>query len=181
MLFIYRHHPVLCHPQVGFIIGLGSGVNASGETWHLASGASVDDLLAKGFELLVIGQAEDVVVSATAPWLVDQHAAKIRNDGSLRLLALAGPYLPEERETWTVQKAESEAWLADPSAPTPMLSAMASTRSMALADLVARVIENVALFQAASGMILGTQQALLDLVYADIPLVDALAVAWPEA
>jgi hypothetical protein len=50
-----------------------------------------------------------------------------------------------------------------------MLSAMATERGVTLADLVARVLGNVALFEAASGAILGQQQALLDTLSAIDP------------
>ncbi len=56
-----------------------------------------------------------------------------------------------------------------------MLSAIAAGRGIALADLVAKVMANVEAFEAASGAILGQQQALLDALAAvDPAAADAL-------
>lgn len=108
---------------------------------------------------------------------------EIRREGSLRLTALAGTYLPAERETWATQQREARAYLLDSSAPTPMLSAIADARGISLTELVSKVMENVAAFEAASGAILGQQQALLDrLAAVDLQAADALdqlaAIAW---
>ncbi len=101
--------------------------------------------------------------------------AIVRAGGARRLAALAGDYAPAERETWDTQQREARAWLADNAAPTPMLSAIAAGRGIALADLVAKVMANVEAFEAASGAILGQQQALLDALAAvDPAAADAL-------
>jgi hypothetical protein len=119
--------------------------------------------------------------------ILEQHIAKehtLRAEGSLRLSALAAPYLPAERETWATQQSEARAWSLDPAASTPMLSAMALARGISLSDLAGKVLENVALFEAASGAILGQQQALLDTLAAVDPTApDAAtriaAITWP--
>ncbi len=87
--------------------------------------------------------------------------AAIRSEGARRLEALAGSYSPPERETWATQQREARAWLADPQAATPMLSAIAGGREITVEEIVGKVMENVAIFESASGEILGAQQALL--------------------
>jgi hypothetical protein len=61
---------------------------------------------------------------------------------------------------------------------------MALARGISLSDLAGKVLENVALFEAASGAILGQQQALLDTLAAVDPTApDAAtriaAITWP--
>lgn len=181
MYLIYQRatRPPL-HPQEGFVIGLGTGVNAVGETWYLAQWVGDGDPALTQTHL-IIGVDPDADVDIAAPWLRMNHAIKLRNEGSLRLSQLAGDYQPEERETWPIQSAEARAWLADNTASTPLLSALATARGISLEYLVGLVMENVALFEAASGAILGQQQALIVQLYAAPTLADALAVAWPEA
>ena len=75
---------------------------------------------------------------------------------------MATPYTAAERETWATQQREARAWLADNSAAVPMITAMAAVRGLTLAEMTGEIMENVALFEAASGYILGKQQQLLD-------------------
>lgn len=159
--------------------------NSQNEIFAFAADGSQDQFIPEG--LVSITDAE--VATLLAPVLsVVQHKAiseaGIRAEGSRRLAALAAPYLPAERETWPTQQAEARAWSIDPAAPTPMLSAMAAARGITRADIVAKVLENVALFEAASGDILGQQQALLDaLVAVDPTAPDAVTmignIQWP--
>ncbi len=143
-------------------------------------------------ETLIIGTDTDAEVLAKFPDLVDQKAGKIRAIGSTRLTelnGLAGGYYKEERETWYVQKDETQsylAWVADGSvgdAPlTPMLSGIVANRPdlASVADIAALVDENTNLLEAASGVILGKQQAALVSVYTAVDLITAMNVAFPE-
>ena len=108
---------------------------------------------------------------------------EIRAEGTNRLAALAGNYSPTERETWATQQREARAWLTDNHSQTPMLSALAAARGVTLSALVDKVMQNVSAFEAASGTILGQQQAVLDQLYAiDLNAADALnqiaAINW---
>lgn len=91
------------------------------------------------------------------------------------------PYEQSERETWSIQLAEAEAYAADPNVDAPMLTAMASTRGITVSELAAKVMENNNLFRSAAGEILGEQQKLLDELYAlpeDCTLEDIEAIQW---
>jgi hypothetical protein len=122
------------------------------------------------------------------PDLLDQKAAMIRKEGSSKLTALndqAGGYFKEERETWYVQKAETEAYLAwdgTGDAPsTPMLSALVANRPdlSTVADIANKVKENTTLLEAASGEVLGKQQGCLVSIYTAADLETALNIEWP--
>lgn len=89
---------------------------------------------------------------------------EIRTRYATLMAAVASPYKPEERETWFTQLKEADEWLANSTPPTPMLTAMSSARGITVAELVAKVKENDALFRQAIGGLLGQQQRELDLL-----------------
>ena len=59
-------------------------------------------------------------------------------------------------------KASSGLYAADPTASTPLLSALAEARGISLPDLVERVLAKADAFAVASGSIIGQRQALED-------------------
>jgi len=185
--FIYKQGSGIA-PQAGYEIH--SMHKGDSETWWLASTTnSVETIQALSLETKVIGIDPDADITAKFPDLISQKAAKIRGEGSLRLTTLndqAGGYFKEERETWYVQKAEAEAYLAwdgTGEAPsTPMLSALVANRADldTVADIAALVHENTTLLEVASGAILGKQQTALTEVFTAVDLVTALNVTFPE-
>ena len=78
------------------------------------------------------------------------------------LEALTPTYPERELTTFDKQESEARAYLADPTASTPLLSALATARGIELADLVGRVIAKADAFASASGYIIGQRQALED-------------------
>ena len=72
------------------------------------------------------------------------------------------PYRQTERETWPTQVAEANLFLADPAADVPLITALATSRGVGIADLVSRIKGNEALYREAVGTLLGQQQAELD-------------------
>lgn len=98
------------------------------------------------------------------PELPAMLEAAARQWGQRQLEALVNPYGQGERESWHQQQRDAEALLTDPTAPAPLLRSMAQARGITPAAMAGKVMENVALFQLYSGQILGTQQALLDLI-----------------
>lgn len=125
------------------------------------------------------GTATDAEIFAACEGLRDWKAAQIRAEGNARLLKIAQPYQAAERETWAVQLGEAEKWLADQTAPTPMVDAIAAGRGIDKQLLISYIIANTNLFRAVSGAILGQQQALLTQVYEAPTVAALLAVAWP--
>ena len=90
---------------------------------------------------------------------------EIRSRYSAMLVSIAAPYGAAERETWKTQEEEARSWTADPDAPCPMIRAMATTRGIAMDLMVAKILNSAERFRAASGQILGLQQAELDILY----------------
>jgi len=91
-----------------------------------------------------------------------QIKKEIRVRYAAQMASIATPYLPEERETWFTQLKEADEWLADNTAVTPMLTAMANARQIPVGVLAEKVKENDALFRHVIGTILGQQQYELD-------------------
>jgi hypothetical protein len=82
----------------------------------------------------------------------------IRARYARQMTAIASPYTPEERETWPIQLTEAHAWLSDNTAPTPLLTALATARGITVAELAAKIQQNDALFRQVIGSLLGEQQ-----------------------
>ena len=99
----------------------------------------------------------------TTQKLIDTKEA-IRTKYATLMAQVASPYKLEERGTWFTQLKEADEWLVDNMVTTPMLTAMADARGITVAELVAKVKENDALFRAAIGALLGQQQRELDLL-----------------
>lgn len=78
------------------------------------------------------------------------------------MVALISTYPDREISTFDKQEAEARAYMADPTAPTPLLSALAKARGISMDELVKRVIAKADAFAAASGYIIGQRQALED-------------------
>ena len=65
-----------------------------------------------------------------------------------------------EQGTWAQQKAEAEAYQADNTAPTPMLSALATARGIALSEMVAKVVQAVNKYNTDVATLLANKQAI---------------------
>lgn len=78
------------------------------------------------------------------------------------LSQLTNTYPDQETATFYKQEQEARAYVADPTSPTPLLSALAQGRGIELDDLVQRVISKADAFAVASGSVIGQRQALED-------------------
>lgn len=99
------------------------------------------------------------------PTLEEVKTAKLSeiNAAADRAIAtLTATYPDREISTFDKQEAEARAYSADPTAPTPLLSALAKARGLSMDDLVKRVLIKADTFAAASGYIIGQRQALED-------------------
>lgn len=115
------------------------------------------------------------------PTLEEVKTAKLSeiNAAADRAIAtLTATYPDREISTFDKQEAEARAYAADPTASTPLLSALAQARGLELAELVRRVLIKADAFAVASGSIIGQRQALEDQLDACETLeeVDALDV-----
>jgi hypothetical protein len=152
---------------------------SSGAIWVLwrADKTSAEIKAAIEGDLYIVGE-DDATINATYPDLLTQKRSRIRAIGATLLTNIAGEYMAEERETWTEQKAQAEAYLADNTADCPMLTAFASGRGIPIAMLAQGIVDNNALFQTASGQVMGAMYALLDQVNDAPNLEAALAIEW---
>jgi hypothetical protein len=99
------------------------------------------------------------------PTLEEVKTAKLSeiNAAADRAIAtLTATYPDREISTFDKQESEARAYAADPTASTPLLSALAQARGISLPDLVERVLAKADAFAVASGSIIGQRQALED-------------------
>ncbi|WP_314971650.1 hypothetical protein [Bilophila wadsworthia] len=99
------------------------------------------------------------------PTLEEVKAAKLLeiNAAADRAIGtLTATYPDREISTFDKQESEARAYAADPTASTPLLSALAQARGISLPDLVERVLAKADAFAVASGSIIGQRQALED-------------------
>lgn len=89
-------------------------------------------------------------------------AVAIRRKYSLLIVAAAGGYSPEERETWPMQSEEARIWQRDATVPTPLLTAIAASRGISVAALAEKILVNDTAFRQTVGSLLGAQQKELD-------------------
>ena len=88
-------------------------------------------------------------------------AADIEAEASRRLRGAVEKYSPEERETWPEQVAEANAYLADSTAATPLLSAIATARGITVQAMAERVLLLRDQHKADVARILGAKSKLL--------------------
>lgn len=120
---------------------------------------------------------------AVVPDLADIKAAKLVElaaDFALRMGSVKAGYPDDEIQSWFDQKGEAVAFTANPSAATPLLSAMASARGITVADLAARVIANAAGYAAAAGLFIGKRQKYEDAVNAAADAAAIAAITWVD-
>ena len=79
---------------------------------------------------------------------------------------IAGRYPWFERDTWLQQEAEALAYQADPNTSTPVLTGIATQRSITVAELAQRVIANTAAWRAVAPELCGQRQAASDQIEA---------------
>ena len=115
----------------------------------------------------------------------DMRLAEFKVKSDAITYAVREEYPTDEVISWSKQEAEARAYLADNSAPTPLLSAIAENRSIPLALLAEKVTEKADVYAIFTGQIFGIRQALEDRLRAiDLDAPDAIdqinAIVWPE-
>lgn len=114
-----------------------------------------------------------------APGLDAVKGARLAEINACCQAALAGltaTYPEKELITFDKQETEARAWLADNSAPTPFLSALAAARGLELAELARRVVAKADAFAVASGHLVGQRQRMEDMLDACETVEDVLAL-----
>lgn len=94
---------------------------------------------------------------------------------------IVGSYPSNEVSSWEKQETEARAYVANNSAATPLIDALASSRSVPKAELVTRIIAKADLFAGISGTLIGRRQGLeddLDALPETATAEDITAIAW---
>lgn len=100
-----------------------------------------------------------VANAAESLWDAQTALKQAVNDRcSALLLSIRSTYPVDEVTSWAKQEGEARAYVADPSASTPLLAAIAAARGVPLPLLAARVIEKADLFAIYSGQFIGQRQ-----------------------
>lgn len=115
------------------------------------------------------------------PTLEEAKAAKLTTINAATdraIAALTATYPDREIATFDKQEAEARAYTVNPTAPTPLLSALSKARGVPLDELARRVLVKADAFAVASGCIIGQRQALEDRLdaCATVEEVEALIV-----
>nr|WP_223962752.1 hypothetical protein [Burkholderia diffusa] len=97
---------------------------------------------------------------------------------SVALAALTAAYPDLEVATWPQQLADANAYTANSSAATPMLSAIASASGQGVAALAAGVLAKSTAYQTASGAAIGKRMALTAQVQAATTIEAVMAIVW---
>lgn len=114
--------------------------------------------------------SEDGAITFTPPKppkLDDLKAAKLNEINGAYQQAIADMtpgYPDDERLTFDKQEQEARAWLADDTALTPFIDALAAGRQMDKAELVKRIIAKADAFALASGSLTGQRQRYEDML-----------------
>jgi hypothetical protein len=76
--------------------------------------------------------------------------------------SMTSGYPQGEIDSWSEQKMEAQAWLADNTTFTPWLNAAAASRGITKADLVTKIMDNANAFAVLHGQLTGKRQKLRD-------------------
>ena len=113
----------------------------------------------------VDGERQFEIVAVPEPTLEEVKAAKLSEINAAAdkaIASLTAAYPDREISTFDKQESEARAYAANPTASTPLLSALAQARGVPLDELVRRVLAKADAFAVASGSIIGQRQALED-------------------
>lgn len=129
---------------------------------------------------LIVPDAEGrpVLTDPELPTITKAAALRIdliNRDSELAMVEITAGYPESEITSWDKQETEARTVTADPAATTPLLSALATARGIAVAELAVRVIDKAEAFATAAGDIIGRRQALEDqinAIAADAALTD---------
>jgi hypothetical protein len=94
---------------------------------------------------------------------------------------ITGGYPASETSSWAKQETEARAYVANNTAPTPLIDALSISRGIDKAELVSRIIAKADLFATLSGQLIGKRQALEDAVNAlpdTATAEDIAAITW---
>ncbi len=98
----------------------------------------------------------------TTESLIAAKRAEINAAFEQSMQLITSGYPSKEVSSWSKQEAEARAYVANNSAATPLIDALASSRSVNKAELVTRIFAKADLFAGVSGTLIGRRQGLED-------------------
>ena len=113
--------------------------------------------------------------------LIATKRAEINAAFEHQMQQIVGSYPANEVSSWAKQETEARAYQANNSAATPLLDALASSRSVNKTELVTRIIAKADLFAGISGTLIGRRQGLeddLDVLPETATAEDVAAIVW---
>lgn len=129
--------------------------------WCLKNGAHIEELEVEN-DIRKFRITENQEPTVTLASVKAAKLAEINAAADVAISTMTATYPPGEVATFDKQEVEARAYLADATAPTPLLSALSTARGVELSELVRRVIVRADAFAVASGTIIGQRQALED-------------------
>lgn len=103
-------------------------------------------------------------------WVVSEKASEKRREALAASDGAVAAYMNQfsqvERETWSKQQAEVEAFVADPKSPTPVLDGLAAARGISREEQIEKAKAKVTAFVPLSCYIVGKQQGYEDVIKA---------------
>ena len=91
---------------------------------------------------------------------------------------ITAQYEQSEIDTWTYQKDQAEAYVANSNAIVPFLTAQAAARELAIAELSALIVAKSTLYQVTVAAILGKRQKLMDAIDAAVTIEQLNLINW---
>jgi len=133
--------------------------------------------------------ADDEYFSETQPLPKEPTQAELKQSKRTEINAdfekamqhIVGSYPANEVSSWAKQETEARAYVANNSAATPLIDALAASRSVNKDELVTRIIAKADLFAGISGTLIGRRQGLeddLDALPETATAEDIAAIAW---
>lgn len=124
---------------------------------------------------------EFVPTSPTVDELKQLKISEINADFEQSMQQITNGYPSNEVSSWSKQETEARAFVANNAAATPLIDALASSRSVNKAELVTRIIAKADLFAEISGTLIGRRQGLeddLDALPATATPEEIAAITW---
>lgn len=119
--------------------------------------------------MVVTQTAEDNSIDMQE-WIVSERANEKRKEALAASDGAVAAYMNQfsqvERETWSKQQAEVEAFVADPKSPTPVLDGLAAARGISREEQIEKAKAKVTAFVPLSCYIVGKQQGYEDAIKA---------------
>lgn len=159
-----------------YSVDSGGNITAFSTTPRAWLPLSTDKDIVRGFDGMLY--FDDDVPQVPLDTIKKAKRVEVNSKFETAVNSVTAGYPSSELLTFDKQETEARAYVANNTAPTPMLSALAAARGMALSELVTRVIVKADAFEVAVGNLVGQRQKYEDTLEAALTAeqVDAIVV-----